>query len=319
MSPSFTTAFKYIPAASTIIRRITTSATTSPPAHHTKFDTLSIFKSFREEVLLLTPRPKSITIPPQDLKNRATSTQNAVPPAIWFGKDVNLYIGRAEQICQAHETSLSRSFLPSPYLPCSMNTEADVIHASLLWLLHPVLKALQAEFTNVQYATEVNLSGCRCDALISVDGKPVVVIEYKNRGYLDMKQFFQGHVSDYSTPSHQDKIQTKIHQARTTTRHRSAMGSNATNFTKQAAAYAAKWQTRYVVLFDWDSLFLWHFAGMNLDRFAVGDGHADWAWGTLVRDRADYRSALLGFILEAYMDKMKLGNDSGKPAPYEVS
>lgn len=43
------------------------------------------------------------------------------------------------------------------------------------------------------------------------------------------------------------------------------MGLNATCLTKQkqAAAYALKWETRFVAPFDWDALFLWSFAGMT--------------------------------------------------------
>lgn len=49
------------------------------------------------------------------------------------------------------------------------------------------------------------------------------------------------------------------------------------------------------------------------------DGHAPWAWGTWVQDRLDHRSALLGFVVEAYLDKLVSKSKKGANAPYELS
>ncbi|POS70773.1 hypothetical protein DHEL01_v210831 [Diaporthe helianthi] len=61
------------------------------------------------------------------------------------------------------------------------------------------------------------------------------------------------------------------------------MDNNATCLSKQAAAYSTRFGTRYVALFDWDTLFLWNFAGKDFKRGARAgpqaylyghDGHA---------------------------------------------
>ncbi|KAL1857437.1 hypothetical protein Daus18300_010410 [Diaporthe australafricana] len=104
------------------------------------------------------------------------------------------------------------------------------------------------------------------------------------------------------------------------------MTNNATCLTKQAAAYSTKWKTRYVGLFDWDSFFLWHFAGKDFRPTArktsttMGDdGHAAWAYGTFVSHREDYRKALLGFVLEAYQDRNNAKFEQPQEAPFENS
>lgn len=180
----------------------------------------------------------------------------------------------------------------------------------MLWLLHPVVKALQAEFPKVECAAEVEVDGCRCHALVSVGGRPMVVIEYKNRQHLKMQEFYQGRKED-RTEKNKVEINNKIAAGKKRSPP-SAMGDNAVYLTKQAAAYALRWETRYVGLFDWDNLFLWNFAGLNFQQPVPGRGrssqgrgqHADWAYGTWVRDREDYRGALLGFVMEALRDRM---------------
>jgi hypothetical protein len=289
-----------------------------------KFYSLTLYESFSEEVLILSNGPVHLQVPKIDIRARGRSTQVATPPAVWFKKDVDEYLTRAKAICAANEANLRRSYLPAPYQPCILETEADIVHASALWLLHPVIIALQSQFEKqqVQCHAEVTIDDCRCDALIKIDGEVMVVLEYKNRGYIKPAEFAAGRVWDFSTPNRGAIVDT-INMI-VGTKQESALANNAKCLTKQAAAYASKFGTRFVALFDWDNLFLWHFAGKD---FRTGrpsklphtafDGHARWAYGTPVESRKHYRKALLGFIMDAYSEKKNAKFEQPQAAPFE--
>lgn len=291
---------------------------------------MTLYDSFMNEVLLLAPKPVSLR-PPIDLNRKGPSTRAATCPVVWVEKAVGDYTNSADQVIQARRRELRASYLPAPYVPCVLHTETDVVQASVLWVLHPVIKALQAEFPRAECAAEVTLGDCRCDALITIDGDAMVVLEYKNRGYIMRPEFYTGCITDPS-PANRTAIDQQIFIGQNTADN-SLISHNAAVLTKQAAAYATKWQTRYVALFDWDGLFLWNFAGMRfgpapkLGRGAPAaavpalapDGHAEWAYGTWVADREDYRAALLGFVLHAYRDKRDRNFKIGKEAPWRIS
>ncbi|KAJ4420824.1 hypothetical protein N0V82_004119 [Gnomoniopsis sp. IMI 355080] len=309
------------------------SSSSKQPSRRTydqKFDAMTLYSSFREEVLVLTPAP-TLYIPPIDLSKKGSSTQCARAPVVWFPRKEAEYIQLALQTIETQDVKdeLRRSYLPAPYVPCVLRSETDIVQASVLWLLHPVVKALQAQFPNVQCAAEVTVDDCRCDALISIGGRSIVVIEYKNRGNIRWSDFASGEIQDFSKNNRQ-AIRQRILDGRKKD-EKSDMQHNAVCLTKQAAAYATKWYVRYVALFDWDHMFLWNFAGMNFQPSqssaatrgrggpALAPGHADWAFGTYVRDRRDYRSALLGFVMEAYRNKNSPGFKQGKWPPFELT
>lgn len=289
-----------------------------------KFDALTLYESFHEEVLILSNAPVHLQVPTIDIRKRGGSTQAATPPAVWFKKNAGHYIDKASEICARNEAALQRSYLPAPYSPCILESEADIVRSAALWLLHPVIIALQSEFKSVGCYAEVTIDDCRCDALIKINGETMVVLEYKNRGHVNRAQFDKGLIRDPSY-SNRDEILDMINAAMQTS-NKSLMAHNAVCLTKQAAAYATKWQTRYVGLFDWDNFFLWNFAGCDFRRGASrnssslgADGHARWAWGTPVERREDYRKALLGFILEAYKDRCSAKFEHPISPPFELS
>lgn len=298
--------------------------------YDTKFDAMTLYASFTEEVLILTPPPNKLYVPPIDLSKKGSSTQQARVPVVWFPRPESEYAQLALQTIETKDVKdeLRRSYLPAPYAPCVLRSETDIVQASVLWLLHPVIKALQALHPEVQCAAEVTIDDCRCDALISIDGRSVAVIEYKNRGNIRWNDFASGLIKDYSKQNRLEIID-KIAKGRVTD-EKSYMQHNAVCLTKQAAAYATKWKVRYVALFDWDHMFLWNFAGMNFQSSqssgssrgsggasGVVPGHADWAFGTYVRERLDYRSTLLGFVIEAWNNKKS--DKRGKYAPFDYT
>lgn len=293
----------------------------TPPKYDPKFDSLTIYESFDAELLTLSSASVHLQVPRIDIRTRGGSTQIATPPVIWFKKDVSHYLQPATQICNNIEAELRKSYLPAPYSPCILQSEADIVRSAALWLLHPVIITLQKQFDLVGCYAEVTIDDCRCDALIKIDGKVVVVLEYKNRGYIKRAEFEQGRMRD-PTYANRRNIMDTIRRVQKNG-YESAMENNATCLTKQAAAYASKWKTRFVALFDWDSFFLWHFAGKDFSvpskptELVGTDGHAKWAFGTPVEKREDFRKALLGFIIEANNDRHGANFAGPKPAPFE--
>lgn len=301
----------------------------SSSSYNSKFDALTIYDSFREELLVLTPPPVHLHIGNIDLSRKGSSTRLATVPVVWFPRYEAEYIQMALQLIDTPriKEALRRCYLPAPYVPCALRSETDIVQASVLWLLHPVIKALQAQFANVACATEVTIGDCRCDALISIGNEPIAVVEYKSRGNIRWNDFAPGLIKDYSK-SNRLEIRRRI-RAGQDKPEESEMEHNAVCLTKQAAAYATNWQVRYVALFDWDEMFLWNFAGLHFQssrsvsaapgraRTTQPPGHAEWAFGTSVQNRRDYRSTLLGFVLEAHANKNSPGFKMGRPPPYE--
>lgn len=278
---------------------------------------MTLYQSFQEDVLILTPPSNHLRPPTINIYGKGVSTQEAIPPAVWFPRREDDYVDKAEKAINVPgvKSRLERSYLPAPYSPCILNSETDIVQASVLWLLHPVLKALQALFPHVECAAEVTIGDCRCDVLISIKGETIAVLEYKNRGNIERRDFFNGMIDDFS-PNNKREIQETIDEALKNTIHRSHMGNNAACLTKQAMAYATKWETRYVALFDWDQLFLWDFAAMDFGPMRPGA----WAFGTWVEKRRNFRSAMLGFILFAYDNKMRNSRfKQGREPPYELT
>lgn len=294
-----------------------------PPAYDPKFDSLTLYDSFDEELLTLCRAPVHLQVPRIDIRTRGGSTQVATPPVIWFKKDVSNYLDTGFRVRNAQKDELDKSYLPAPYSPCILESEADIVRSAALWLLHPIIITLQKTFALVGCYAEVTIDDCRCDALVKVDGKVVVVIEYKNRGYISRSEFEQGRMRDSSYANRSNILDTiKRVQKKG---YESAMENNAMCLTKQAAAYSSKWKTRYVALFDWDNLFLWHFAGKDFSAQRkpsdlVGpDGHAKWAYGTPVVDRKHFREALLGFIIEGYNNRHGAKFGEPDPTPFELT
>lgn len=284
-----------------------------------KHDALSVFDSFFEELLLLERASSFLRVPEMNLANRGGSTIEAKAPAIWFPRDVRRYTAQSENLRKQYKHRLQQSYIPAPYVPCVLETESDVVAASALWLLHPVIKALQLCFRDVRCQAEVSSGDCRCDAMVSIGGRNVFVLEYKNRGYLKSSEFESARRTDWSFDKEKEIEKAISDVGKKPGQMGTLLGHNAAVITKQAVAYASRWRTRHVGIFDWDHLFLWNFASMKMKQ--TPDGivceHGSWAWGTWVDRRDQYRAALLGFILESHAKLTASRPDLASPIPWK--
>ena len=179
-----------------------------------------------------------------------------------------------------------------------MHNEADVVRATVLYLLHPVNQAINAQYGHIFCAAEDQGNGpLRCDVVWKIwrDGEwsIIAILELKKRGVLSLGDFIHARVNYKDIPYH---IQRALREPSST-----FLKGNAVTLSQQAAAYAWKRNTKYVALFDWNSLFLYSFAGLDAKSETVGD----WAYGTwIVEDpTTTFRKAILGFLITACMAK----------------
>lgn len=277
---------------------------------------MSLFASFQETLLPLPALPINWTVPKLNENSGGSGTKAADAPALWLDRSLQDYTQLADDLIQKLEvaTVLRETCLPALWNPCPLQTESNVMTASHLWLLHPVIIALQAQYPNVKCDTESPKDNCRCDIIIHDGDKALVVIECKRRAYLRKREFNAARADEHDA----EGIKTMMAKRYENDNNRgSYLDGNARYLSKQAAAYSLKWQTRFVVLFDWDSMFLYNFAGMNLGMDNSEPEAQDWAYGTWVKRRVHYRKALLGFILAARADQERPNFDQGVQKPWE--
>jgi len=228
-----------------------------------------------------------------DIKSASsTSTANAAPPKFWKVRTYNQWNNYADTVLSAVGNALGAR-LPELEDSMFLKVEADVIRASILYLLHPVNQALSARHPGeirCNSETTNNKKG-RCDITYSraqgPDWIPFAVIEIKRQGAIRGHEFTASRTSDANH---------SFHQALNDPNSRGSLfNGNSYFLMQQASHYAVNENTQFVALFDWDTLFLNRFSNLSP---AVDVG--DWSYGTLIRGRAQMRRALLGFLEKAH-------------------
>jgi hypothetical protein len=133
------------------------------------------------------------------------------------------------------------------------------------------------------------------------------VVEFKKRGVI-LPQEFRAAQRVNNVPS-QNETNALVQNAQQYLQNppsgdASLFVGNSRTLIKQAASYAIRHRTRYVALFDWDTLVLAKFVRMNpaLSTHALGqNGVGDYCETTIITSNhsQDMRAALLGFLWEA--------------------
>jgi len=190
-----------------------------------------------------------------------------------------------------------QAYLPVLERPFQIFTEADVVRAATLYILHPINEALNARHQNRIHcrSESTQISRGRCDVLWQFwnsdegDWTVIAVLELKNRGVLQWSDI-EGARRDEKT--REDGLDEALSK-----RGRTLFLSNMVPISKQAAHYAWATGTHHVALFDWDSLFMFRYESVDFETKSIGD----WAYGPWVKEdeATTFRKALLGFLLEA--------------------
>ena len=226
------------------------------------------------------------------------------PPKVWVEAPYADYVRTAihELNNQGVVNALQSSHIPATERPFLMYKEADVVRATILYLVHPVNLAINQIFGTTVFCVSEDQrdQSLRCDIswkYETEDGalKAIAVLELKKRGVIQREDFAPGRTN-------QNDLNRKIARAQSM-ENRTLLADAAVPLSQQAAAYSWKFNTKYVGIFDWESLFLYNFENLNRRGCHIGE----WAYGTWVRDRdavsnqlvETFRMALLGFLIEA--------------------
>jgi hypothetical protein len=176
-------------------------------------------------------------------------------------------------------------------IPHGIATEQDVVNLSTMFLLPPIIAAIDALYPGrlTQYS-EQDLDHLRVDHSIRTkeQGKreAVMLIEYKRCCLLHVEEFTNAMCDREDLGAKLDELKRENYYS---TLDRS---NNAYWIVKQATAYSKRTKCRYVALCDWERLILIRFQR---------NGKMDSAEVTIV-PRSLFRKALLGFLIEACQD-----------------
>ena len=248
------------------------------------------------------PLPDLDLNPAPSLQAHANSTtaEETDPPRVWIEKTPTSW-HRDEAhplIIAVRHAPAVQTLIPAIERPFWMQTEADVIRATTLYFLHSINQTINTRFRETIFcAAEDRGSGnLRCDLIWRIKDnsgrtKNIAVLELKNRGILLRHEFMCAR-TDRANSS--NKIARAWQEPNQT-----FLRGNARLVSKQAAAYALERRTRFVAIFDWDSLFLYEFAAIDPGSW---DTVGSWAYGTWVDYDArptNFRMVLLGWLFAA--------------------
>lgn len=230
------------------------------------------------------------------------TTRSTDPPKVLVPAPVAEWTRRADTLLNQYRRAHSmNSRLPAVERSFHMNTEADVVRATTLYVLHPINQAINAMYGNAICCFAEHSTGpVRCDFVWKYfDGQnwhSLAILEMKRRGILRNDDFA-------SAFARVEDVQEKVWEAYAKAgenKDPTHLTNNAVMLSKQAAAYALRYRTQFIAIFDWDSLFLYRFRDLRAEEETVGD----WAYGTWVREEEGFRKALLGLLVRACQLKL---------------
>ena len=256
---------------------------------------LTIYNSFNQQLPTLVPGAA-----PALIAHANSHTAEATDaPKVWWERPATYWAQSGQGLlAQAYQNASLHTYVPAIERPFQFQTEADVVRATTLYLVHSVNQAINVRFNNIVLcAAEDRADGqLRCDLTWKYrtgnGWHYIAVLELKNRGVLNKQHFL---IARADPNNSQQKVAAAQNRG-----GRSWLVLNALAVSKQAAAYALDRHTRYVALFDWDSLFLYEFRQADSRTNGVGNV----AWGTWVDSNAQgitFRKVLLGWLYAACM------------------
>jgi hypothetical protein len=226
-------------------------------------------------------------------KASSTTTLTQLPPRILVREELATWIAKADEFLASPEalnSILARHHAPLD-MSNAMENEADVVDMGNEQILNVVVAALKVKYPKLQLvkSREAKVGQLRVDISVKTekvrkDGRlAVLLLEYKNCGYIKYKEFEQALVN-------KDAVQGTLQELEVdSTLQRK---NNARLFVQQITAYHERTGCRYAALCDYEHLVLIRY---------LGDDNLEQADVALV-DRKDMRKALLGFAIEACED-----------------
>jgi hypothetical protein len=245
-----------------------------------------------------------------------STTEQTEPPKYHESRPVSDYTNAGQAALVTLQGQLQQNFMPSEEDLFAHRSEADVVRSAALYLLHPVNMALSFRAPRTYKCSSEYISNTarrgnvRSDIVFFRQNgtamQPMAVLEFKNRGILDHHPdswnktlTAQRATGALLTPQvlasakFGGAIDNVVANAPDNAAHEMTyFDGNPLILVKQAAAYAISYKTKYVALFDWNTLILIHFNSLDIAGNYCGDGiHT-----TIIRNQAEMRLALLGFL-----------------------
>lgn len=200
------------------------------------------------------------------------------------------------------------------------NSEADVVRAATLYLLHPVNQAFcatRAMRNTIRCLSEAPSGRVRCDIVFRRTSnspstrvmRSFALLECKKRGMIDTSEFRRAEQVISETNK-----ETDITARAENLKARSYFSGNALTLIKQAGGYACRYGIQHVALFDWDHLILVKFTGVQVamsksSRQSQGVGTKCKVAIIPASESHSMRPALLGFLEEAHYETRHLPSD----------
>lgn len=201
--------------------------------------------------------------------------------------------------------------LPAVEPSIFLRTEGDVVHAVGLYLLHPVNMALEAirrmvvgSGSSIYCQSEVHQGPtARTDFVWKLTkGTKMVtlgVLELKNTQLLVEAHFTEGVVD--MTRSGRDAvsmIDLAFSDKVPNEADKTCLGRSASRVSRQARKYHTEARTDFVAVFDWCSMIIFDFGGMDEGsyRLAKGTWHQE---GPHLPSHGNFRMLLLGMLIKS--------------------
>jgi len=224
-------------------------------------------------------------------KASSTTTEEQEPPTVLIHQSLDHWLYYANTFLHSgtarRNYALTRGQIPLQ-MPCSVASEQDVVNLSTLYLVYPLMMAIEAKFPGLlTQFSEYKVDGLRVDLSIKsrrqANPEAVMLLEFKRCWYIHIDEFARA-------MCHADQIDDALdelyeYDLPTTLEY----DTNAYWFVKQVTAYYVRTGCRYAALCDYEHLILIKF-GHN--------GSLESAKVTIV-PRSRFRKALLGFLIEA--------------------
>lgn len=188
-----------------------------------------------------------------------------------------------------------------------LGTEGDVVRAVSLYLIHPVNMALQATGSSISCRSELTHGpSARTDIIwMSRMGNKRVtlgVLELKNTQLLVKAHFDQG-LADMAagtkSSKHPKNMLSEAFSGRAPNPlEHTFLGSSTSRVSRQARKYHQEAETDFVAVFDWCSMIIFDFGGMDEGRqkLAKGTWHQE---GPGLPPQATFRMLLLGMLIRS--------------------
>ncbi len=237
------------------------------------------------------------------------------PPIAWEPSDpsllANVYniLYMHDQSCRDKNERILRhldSYLPAVEPTFLLRVEADVVRASVLYLLHPINFALRSLSIEQLFCLSEMSQGptARTDIAWTFQDKwnnrrTLAVLEFKNTYMLRKDEFYSGKADMSAEVGAKGSPVALINDVKATPDDgNSWLGSGARTLSRQMMKYSRRARTDFVAIFDWKALFIYDFSTMDEKNYQLARG----TWfveDPLASQTVTFRTLLMGMLIEA--------------------